>query len=219
MQVSESRKLTESRKAAASIIRQAKLVAIIRQKLQSDVANVIECMVAAGVTVLEVTANTPGFDKEITIAREKYPNTLIGAGTIINEALAEQAISAGAQFIVTPNTSKEVIDVAHRFGIPVLMGALTPTDIANALNFKADFIKVFPAGSFGIDYFKGLQGPFSDCELMPVGGVNLDNISDWFEAGAVGVGVGNDLTPAARTSAECTALIAHAKAYLAKLPN
>ncbi|MGJ8691760.1 MAG: bifunctional 4-hydroxy-2-oxoglutarate aldolase/2-dehydro-3-deoxy-phosphogluconate aldolase [Thalassotalea sp.] len=216
--LSNKNKVFEARKAAVQIIKQARLVAIIRQEQQADVANVIDCLVTAGVKVLEVTANTPGFEQEISQARQKHPEVLVGAGTIINASLAQRAIAAGAQFIVTPNTCAAVVKLAHAHGLPVLMGALTPTDIANAIDYQADFIKVFPAGSLGIDYFKDLQGPFSNCQLMPVGGVNLANISDWFDAGAAGVGVGNDLTPVVRTETQCQALIAHAKAYLAKLP-
>ena len=183
-------------------IKQAHLVAIIRVAKQSEVAPVIECLVIGGVKVLEVTANTPGFCQEITAARNSYPNILVGAGTIISGTLAEQAIAAGAQFLVTPNTCQEVVEMAHSYGIPVLMGAITPSDIVNCINFGADIIKVFPAGSLGIDYFKDLQGPFSGTELMPVGGVNLANISDWFAAGGIGVGVGNDLTKAINTADE-----------------
>lgn len=207
------------RQQVSEKIKQSQLVAIIRLTYQYEVANVIECLVRGGVTTLEVTANTPGYCEEISKARAKYPDILIGAGTIINTERAHEAIKAGAQFIVTPNTDESVVSVAHEHGLPVLMGALTPTDIAQALAFKADFIKVFPAGSLGIEYFKDLQGPFSDTALMPVGGVNLENIRDWFEAGAQGVGVGNDLTRAANSPEEQIKLIAHIKNYVAKLPK
>ncbi|WP_055015030.1 bifunctional 4-hydroxy-2-oxoglutarate aldolase/2-dehydro-3-deoxy-phosphogluconate aldolase [Pseudoalteromonas sp. P1-13-1a] len=175
-------------------IRQDKLVAIIRLKQQSDVATLINCLVNAGINALEITSNTPGFEQEITKARAAYKNTLIGAGTIINTALAQQAIDAGAQFLVTPNTNQAVVELAHRHGLPVLMGALTPTDVANAIDYGADIIKVFPAGSMGVNYFKALTGPFSDVPLMPVGGINLDNLTDWFEAGACAVAVSSDFS-------------------------
>lgn len=175
-------------------IRQDKLVAIIRLKQQSDVAPLINCLVNAGINALEITSNTPGFEQEITKARAAYKNTLIGAGTIINTALAQQAIDAGAQFLVTPNTNQAVVELAHRHGLPVLMGALTPTDVANAIDYGADIIKVFPAGSMGVNYFKALTGPFSDVPLMPVGGINLDNLTDWFEAGACAVAVSSDFS-------------------------
>lgn len=207
------------RTKTAKKIGASQLVAIIRLAHQSEVSAVVQCLITGGVTTLEITSNTPGFAEEITSARQKHPDVLIGAGTIINTKLAKEAIKAGAQFIVTPNTDKSVVKTAHKYGIPVLMGALTPTDIANCIKYKADFIKVFPAGSLGIKYFKDLQGPFSNIPLMPVGGVNIDNIEEWFEAGAIGVGVGNDLTQAANTAEEEKALIKRVKQYVAKLPN
>lgn len=198
---------------------ESQLVAIIRLALQSEIELVIECLVEGGVTALEITANTPGYCQEIKKARAKYPNVLVGAGTVINTQRAILAIEAGAQFLVTPNTEETVVKLAHTNGIPVLMGALTPTDIAQALSYNADLIKVFPAGSLGVDYFKDLQGPFSDTPLMPVGGVNIDNIEDWFSAGAIGVGVGNDLTRAVKTPEQQNKLITLVQAYLAKLPK
>lgn len=209
----------EQRIQTANKIGESQLVAIIRLANQDEVASVVQCLVTGGVSALEITSNTPGFAQEITNAREKHSDVLIGAGTIINSTFAKEAIKAGAQFIVTPNTDKSVVKTAHKYGVPVLMGALTPTDIANCIKYNADFIKIFPAGSLGIKYFKDLQGPFSNVPLMPVGGVNIDNIEEWFEAGAVGVGVGNDLTQAANTVEEETALIKRVKQYVAKLPK
>ena len=212
--VNDSQRINTSDK-----IRKSQLVAIIRLANQDEVEAVVTCLIKGGVTALEITSNTPGFAQEIKHARAKHPEVLIGAGTIIDSKLAKEAIKAGAQFLVTPNTNKSVVKAAHKHGIPVLMGALTPTDIANCIKFKADFIKVFPAGSLGIKYFKDLQGPYSDIPLMPVGGVNIDNIEEWFEAGAIGVGVGNDLTQAANTVNEQEALINIVKSYVAKLPS
>ncbi|WP_448248413.1 bifunctional 4-hydroxy-2-oxoglutarate aldolase/2-dehydro-3-deoxy-phosphogluconate aldolase [Thalassotalea agariperforans] len=209
--------LTEQRENACQLIRTHKLVAIIRLAEQSDVANVVECLVKGGVKILEITSNTPGFTEEISKAKALYPDILIGAGTIINEALATKAIAAGAQFLVTPNTHQGVVNLAHQSGLPVLMGALTPTEIANAHEYGADFVKIFPAGAMGVKYFNDLSGPFKQIDLIAVGGVNVDNLSQWFQAGAVGVGVGNDLTQAARTEQEKVELISHVKKYIGKL--
>lgn len=219
MSITQTIQIDTLRSNVAQQIKLSQLVAIIRLKQQSDVANVLECLIEGGITSLEITSNTPGFCEEIKNARQKYPDALIGAGTITNAALAQQAIDAGAQFLVTPNTEKSVVEVAHAHGAPVLMGALTPTDIANCINYHADFIKIFPAGSFGIKYFKDLQGPFSDVPLMPVGGVNINNITDWFDAGAIGVGVASDLCRPTNTPQEKEHLITLARNYVSKLPN
>ncbi|AWB66243.1 2-dehydro-3-deoxyphosphogluconate aldolase [Saccharobesus litoralis] len=206
------------RQHSAELIRAAKFVAIIRLAKFEEIAPVIECLVAGGIKVLEVTANTPCYLDAIDQARDLYPDVLIGAGTIINLERARLAIAAGAQFLVTPNTKPEIVEYAHQQGVPVLLGALTPTDIIAALDCGADFIKVFPAGSMGIDYFKDLKGPYSDIDLMPVGGVNVDNVQDWFAAGAVGVGVGNDLTQAVYSEQDKLQRIAHVKKYLDQVP-
>jgi 2-dehydro-3-deoxyphosphogluconate aldolase/(4S)-4-hydroxy-2-oxoglutarate aldolase len=211
--------MSNKRNNIAKQIIDSQLIAIVRLAEQREVASVVQCLVTGGVTTLEITSNTPGFTEEIANARKKHPDVLIGAGTIIDKTLAKDAIKAGAQFLVTPNTDKSVVKTAHKHGIPILMGALTPTDIAKGIKYGADLIKVFPAGSLGISYFKDLQGPFSNIPLMPVGGVNINNITDWFDAGAIGVGVGNDLTCAANTTTEQEALIEHVKQYVSKLPN
>ena len=98
------------------------------------------------------------------------------------------------------------------------MGALTPTDVANAIDYNADIIKVFPAGSMGIDYFKALTGPFSEAQLMPVGGVNLDNLSQWFEAAACGAAVSSDFCKVVNNEQERSTLTRLVKSYISKLP-
>jgi 2-dehydro-3-deoxyphosphogluconate aldolase/(4S)-4-hydroxy-2-oxoglutarate aldolase len=192
-----------------------RLVAIVRLPEQQLVAATLACLVEGGVEVLEITANTPGYCEEITQARQKYANVLIGAGTIINLQRAKQAVAAGAQFLVTPNTNAEVVEFAHANDIPVLMGALTPTEIALAIEMQADMIKLFPAGELGLKYFKGIQGPFSDTPFFPVGGIGQHNVSDWFKQGAAGVGVGNQLTRAINSEQERIEHIAYVKQFMA----
>jgi len=201
--------LDTQRLNTSALIKQYKLLAILRLKQQSDVAPLIDCLVNAGINALEITSNTPGFEQEITKARAAHKNALIGAGTILNTTLAQQAIDAGAQFIVTPNTNKAVVELAHQHGLPVLMGALTPTDVANAIEYNADIIKVFPAGSMGVGYFKALTGPF----------ITLDNISQWFDAGACGAAVSGDFCKIVNTEQERDALTKLVHSYISKLPK
>jgi len=172
----------------------AKVMAIVRLDDQLRVAPVLETLVRAGIRVLEITSNTPGYAEELRKARGRYPDILIGAGTITHAALAEEAIRHQAQFLVTPNMNIEVIAEAHGADIPVLMGALTPTEIAVGVAHGADFIKLFPAGTIGVDYFKTLSGPFKDVRFFAVGGVDESNVSDWLRAGIAGVGIGGSLT-------------------------
>jgi 2-dehydro-3-deoxyphosphogluconate aldolase/(4S)-4-hydroxy-2-oxoglutarate aldolase len=175
-------------------IESEKIMAIIRLDDQLKVAPVLERLVDAGINVLEITSNTPGFAEEILKAREKFPAAIIGAGTITNARLAQKAISCNAQFLVTPNTNVDIISIAHQSNIPVLMGAMTPSEIAEAVEHGADFIKIFPAGALGLDYFKALLGPFNNVKFIAVGDISLNNALGWFKAGVVGIGIGSSLT-------------------------
>lgn len=177
-----------------AIIKQEKIVAIVRLKEQDKVAPLIKSLVKGGIKVLEITSNTPGFSSEISQARNLYSNVLIGAGTVTNERLAAKAISAGAQFLVTPNVSVKVIAIAHKNGIPVLMGAVTPTEICTAVEHGADIIKLFPAGNLGIDYFKSIRSVMNSVDFFAVGGIDFSNAVEWMNAGVSGIGLGSALT-------------------------
>lgn len=178
------------------ILKTEKIVAIVRMKEQLEVHAFINSLIKGGIKALEITSNTPCFSEEIANARNRYRqfDVLIGAGTVTNIHIAKEAIKAGAQFLVTPNTNIEVIKVAHAHDIPVLMGAVTPTEVCVAIENGADIIKLFPAGSLGINYFKAIKAPLDKVDFFVVGGINLSNIKDWMEAGAAGVGLGSVLT-------------------------
>ncbi|MEM7109797.1 MAG: bifunctional 4-hydroxy-2-oxoglutarate aldolase/2-dehydro-3-deoxy-phosphogluconate aldolase [Bacteroidota bacterium] len=171
-----------------------KLVVIIRTTKAVDVLPIIDALVTANVGTVEVTSNTPNFEDKIEKARATYPDTLIGAGTIISVELAEKAIGAGAQFLVTPSVEPEVGRYAHDRDIPVLMGALTPTEISAALKSNADIVKLFPADIMGIDYLKAIMGPFDDVPIFAVGGIAIESAKAWIDAGAKGLGLGGNLT-------------------------
>ncbi|MER3373403.1 MAG: bifunctional 4-hydroxy-2-oxoglutarate aldolase/2-dehydro-3-deoxy-phosphogluconate aldolase [Allomuricauda sp.] len=176
-------------------ILEEKIISIVRLKGSEMTSSVIDHLIQGGIKVLEVTSNTPNFDAEISKARKKYPDILIGAGTITDQCLALKAIKAGAQFLVTPNTNEAVVDVAKKADIPVVMGAFTPTEIADAIVFGADIIKLFPANHLGTDYYRSLKGPFSNTKFFAVGGIGVDTMNDWFKAGIDGVGIGSTLVP------------------------
>ena len=182
------------RSAIVKRIEQAKLVAIIRLEDTSSIEDLLKNLYQSGIKVLEITSNTPDYCVEITKARKLLPDGLIGAGTILNVGMAEDAIDSGAQFLVSPNVNTAVITAAHKADIPILTGALTPTEIATALEYNADIIKLFPAGTLGISYLKLLKGPFDKVKFFAVGGINEFNAGEWFNAGAAGVGIGGALT-------------------------
>ncbi|MDT7827621.1 bifunctional 4-hydroxy-2-oxoglutarate aldolase/2-dehydro-3-deoxy-phosphogluconate aldolase [Pricia sp. S334] len=192
-----------------------KLIAVIRLEEQEAVAPTVNALVTGGVQVLEITTNTPGFAKEIKNARDRHPQVSIGAGTVTNAELATQAIAAGAQFLVTPNTNRTVAEVSNSSGVPVVMGAVTPTEVADALTYGADIIKLFPAGNLGISYFKSLKGPFDAVPFFVVGGIDENNIRDWFAAGIGGVGLGSSLVKSGvKTEADFKEITALAEKFL-----
>lgn len=206
-----------TRKQVTQRILQHRLVAIVRLKAQNQVAVTLSSLVAGGIEVLEITSNTPNYCEEIKKARLLYPNILIGAGTIIDLKRAKEAIDAGAQFLVTPNTNSAVVEYAHQYDTPVLMGAFTPTEIADALALEADIIKLFPAGEIGIEYLKGVQGPFDTTPFLAVGGIHFDNVEQWLQAGAAGVGVGNQLTRAIHSEQDKQEHIEFIKGFVDKV--
>ncbi len=184
------------REDIVAIIKKERVIAIVRTKEQLKIPKLIKDLVDGGIKVIEITSNSPGYIEEIAIARKLYSGTdiIIGAGSVVNVKIANAAIKAGAQFLVTPNTNTDVIAVAHNYSIPVVMGALTPSEICLAAEHGADIIKLFPAGDIGISYFKSIQAPLDSITFFGVGGINLSNIEEWIAAGISGVGLGSALT-------------------------
>lgn len=198
-------------------IKAQKVLAIVRMKEQVYVKDTVECLIQGGMNVLEITANTPGFEQEISTARELYPQALIGAGTITSKELALKAFDNGAQFLVTPGVEHEVAQIARQNDIPVLMGALTPSEIMCALKAGADIVKLFPAGSLGIDYCKALMSPFSSVPFFAVGGIDTSNVFDWLENQIQGVGLGSSIAKVVNNQAQKQQLIAEVTALMNKI--
>ncbi|NTV14664.1 MAG: 2-dehydro-3-deoxyphosphogluconate aldolase [Desulfobulbaceae bacterium] len=175
---------------------------------------------AAGLTALEITMNTPGAAEIVKRCRPGVPpGKLLGMGTIRNVAEAEIALAAGAMFLVTPNTDPKVIELAKNQEIPVIAGAFTPTEVYAAWSAGADLVKIFPCGAVGPDYLRELRGPFDHIPLVAVGGVHLNNLRDFFAAGAVAVGVGNSLFgQAALAELDLAGVAANVRRFLAALP-
>lgn len=150
---------------------------------------------AAGLAALEVTINTPDAEEIIRRARPTVPEgKLLGMGTIRNLAEARRAIEAGAMFLVSPNLDLKVIECARIEGIPIIAGALTPTEVYAAWDAGADLIKVFPCGALGgPEYIRALRGPFDHIPLAAVGGVGIGNLQEYFTAGTAAVGVSASL--------------------------
>lgn len=148
-----------------------------------------------GLRALEVTINTSGAERIVAAHRHLVPeNTFLGMGTVRTVEEAKMAQGAGAMFFVTPNLDTQVVEFAVKHEIPIIVGGLTPTEIYTAWRAGADMVKVFPCSAMGgPQYIRQLLGPFDDLKLAAVGGVNSENLADYFVAGAAAVGVSSAL--------------------------
>ncbi|WP_329002346.1 bifunctional 4-hydroxy-2-oxoglutarate aldolase/2-dehydro-3-deoxy-phosphogluconate aldolase [Kribbella sp. NBC_00709] len=174
-------------------LRTRKLLAIIRADGADSALACVETLVEAGVTALEISLTTPGGVEAIAKARSQYdPHILIGAGTVVTAAQADEVAAARAGFVVTPAITRG----AHRavqLGLPLLCGALTPTEVVAALDLGATAVKIFPAKLHGPGYFSELRAPLPDAPLIAVGGVDAQSAPQYLSAGALAVGVGSPL--------------------------
>ncbi len=176
------------------LIRDTGVVAIMRTKSSEQLLRAADAIREGGVRAIEVTMTTPGALSVIEQAVSKYgSDVLFGAGTVLDAESARSAILSGAQFIVSPSFNPALIEICRRYSIPVMPGAYTPTEILTAWECGADMVKVFPAGLGGPSLIKAIKAPFPQVELVPVGGVNVDNTADFIRAGAAAVGVGSAL--------------------------
>lgn len=171
-----------------------KVIAVLRASEASRYRPVVDELVAGGVRSIELTLTTPGTLDIVDQLRAEFGDCArIGVGTITNNGLARDAIEAGAQFLVTPGIVSGSAEVARRHGVPIMMGALTPTEVMAATEAGADLIKIFPASTVGADYLTQLRGPFPALQAVPSGGVDLDGAQQWIAAGAVAVSMGGPL--------------------------
>ena len=172
------------------------IFAVIRGVSAEDAVEISKYSILGGVKNIEVTYTTPDASEAILELKKIYSNNteiLIGAGTIMNVELAKEAISSGAEFLVSPHYDAHIQKVAHDAHIDYFPGCATTTEIVQAMNGGAKIIKLFPGGVLGPSFIKDINGPIPSVNLMPSGGVSLANIKEWKEKGAVAVGVGSAL--------------------------
>jgi 2-dehydro-3-deoxyphosphogluconate aldolase/(4S)-4-hydroxy-2-oxoglutarate aldolase len=178
-----------------------KLFAVIRLKDTSTLPKFVEQIIAGGISIVEVTLNSGNAIECIEELAHRFPNCLIGAGTVIGKKDSEAAIAAGAKFLVSPIVDMKMITVARDNGIASMAGAFTPTEIHHAHNSGADFVKVFPLAGLGPSYIKAIRGPLPNIRLVATNGVTLANLSEFFAAGCSAIGLGSALI----TDADVTA--------------
>jgi len=174
--------------------REIGLVPVLRAESEAQALALASAIAAGGVTVLEVTMTVPGAIRVMRKLVEERPEILIGAGTVLDPETARMCILEGAQFVVSPALNVKTIEMCHRYGVAVLPGALTPTEIVTAWEAGADVVKVFPASALGgAKYLKSVKAPLPQVEMIPTGGVSQATAAEFLEAGAFALGVGADL--------------------------
>lgn len=175
-------------------LREIGLVPVLRAESEAQALALADAIAAGGVTVLEVTMTVPGAIRVMRRLAEERPDILIGAGTVLDPETARMCILEGAQFVVSPALNVRTIEMCHRYGVAVLPGALTPTEIVTAWEAGADVVKIFPASALGgAKYLKSVKAPLPQVEMIPTGGVSQSTAAEFLEAGAFALGVGADL--------------------------
>jgi len=176
-------------------IKDTGVIPVVRATTADEAMRAIDAIREGGISVLEITMTVPGAVGVIEQVAARFGNdALVGAGTVLDAETARDCVSAGAQFIVSPALNMETIAYCREQDVAVMPGALTPTEVVQAWNAGADFVKVFPAGAVGgASYLKALKAPLPQIELVPTGGVSLKTAADFIKAGAAALGVGADL--------------------------
>jgi len=170
------------------------IVAVIRAESPDQLVDVAEALVAGGVEVMEVTFTVPRATQVLEkVAAKLGSRILLGAGTVLDPETARIAILAGAEFIVSPTTNPQVIEMCRRYSKLAMPGALTPTEVVTAWQAGADIVKIFPSELTGPRYLKLLHAPLPQVRLMPTGGVNVETAAEYLKAGACALGVGGAL--------------------------
>ncbi|HXR74089.1 bifunctional 4-hydroxy-2-oxoglutarate aldolase/2-dehydro-3-deoxy-phosphogluconate aldolase [Actinocrinis sp.] len=171
-----------------------RVLCIVRANQVADAAGLTAALGAAGIRLVEFTFTIPGVLDVIEEAAE-VPGCVVGAGTVLTAHHARDAVAAGARFLLTPDVRPDVAAAALACGVPLVMGALTPTELSRAFELGAAAVKVFPARIGGPAYLRDLLGPFPGARLIPTGGVNVTNARGFLDAGALAVGAGTDVVP------------------------
>ncbi len=179
-----------------SLLQYNRAIAVIRAPHQELGRQMALAVASGGIRLIEITWNTDGCAELISQLRSELPDCTIGTGTLLDREQVHQAQRAGAQFLFTPHVSPALIQIARDAGVPIVPGALSPTEIVTAWNAGASCVKVFPIQAVGgASYIKSLQRPLGNIPLIPTGGVTLENAQEFIKAGAIAVGLAGDLFP------------------------
>src|SRR5277367_4071904 len=171
------------------------VIPVVRTSSAESAIRAIEAVYRGGIRAAEITMTVPGAIKALEKLADEFGDKLVlGAGTVLDPETARSCMLAGANFFVTPSLNLKTIEMAKRYSKAIFPGALTPTEILTAWEAGADAVKVFPCNAVGgASYIKALKGPFPQIEMVPTGGVNLETVGAFLQAGACAVGIGAEL--------------------------
>jgi 2-dehydro-3-deoxyphosphogluconate aldolase/(4S)-4-hydroxy-2-oxoglutarate aldolase len=177
-----------------SLLTNPGIIAVVRAQKAEQVLPLSEALIAGGVIAIEITMTTPNAIGAIRDASAKLGSrALIGVGTVLDPDTCRAAIAAGAEFVVSPVCRLDLIPIAFAANRPIMLGSYTPTEAQQAHEAGSDFIKIFPADGLGPNYIKALRAPLPHLKIVPTGGVDVNNVAEFLNAGCVAVGVGGSL--------------------------
>lgn len=191
--------MEKTREQIMKMLQKYKVIAILRRIPMNCFLETADAVYRGGIRLMEVPFDQSGELSAFTIKEQiqslsmRYPDAAVGAGTVLYKEQVDMAREGGASYIISPNTDKEVIAYTRKCGLISIPGALTPTEMQNAYSWGADYVKLFPAGTFGIDYLKDIMAPLRHIKFLAVGRINAENIGDFLKAGCTGAGVGSCL--------------------------
>jgi 2-dehydro-3-deoxyphosphogluconate aldolase / (4S)-4-hydroxy-2-oxoglutarate aldolase len=199
------------------VIAEDRAVTVVRAPQPCDVDSLVAALAAGGLRAVELTLTTPGILARLAGA-SVGGGAVVGVGTVLTAGDAEAAIDAGAQFVVTPGVREAVAKAAAARDIPVIMGALTPTEVMAAIDLGAAAVKIFPARATGPGYLRDLRGPFPGVRLIPSGGINAANAAAYLAAGAIAVTAGTEVVaPDLVAASDWTAITDRAKSFVSAI--
>ena len=176
------------------------VVAVVRAENAEQGIEISKACLEGGISAIELTFTVPNADQVIRTLAERFGSQmLIGAGTVLDSETARIAILAGANYIVSPGFDLATAKLCNRYQIPYMSGCMTITEMITAMEAGVDIVKLFPGNAFGAEFVKSIKGPLPQINIMPTGGVNLENVDQWIKNGCVAVGIGSDLTAPAKT--------------------
>lgn len=195
------------------------LVAVVRGNTEDDAWQKCKQIIEGGILNIEVTFTTPHAETVIKSLSTKYKtDVLIGAGTVMDATTARIAIMNGAKFIVSPHFDAQIAMMCNLYTIPYLPGCSSVTEITTALQHGVDVVKLFPGDGLGADFIKNIHGPLPQVEMMPSGGVSIENMHEWYEKGAFAIGIGSALTKGAQDGSD-RIIVKQTRAFVERFKN